>query len=111
MFSSRTLVEKTFDVGEYETFYQLSQAITAKLQSEIDKGSLVKVVLKGQHNIDFLIDTFSLASRLNEMFFFAKVYDKTELKISLEDYQYDKSIKGEFVRSVWESDMRNKPDL
>ncbi len=104
-FSSRILVEQTFDVGEYETFYQLSQDIISKLKAHIDASSLVKVVLKGQHNIDFLIDTFSLASRLNEMFFFAKVYDKTELKISVEDYQYDKSIKGEFVRSVWESDM------
>ncbi|MBE7080943.1 MAG: DNA repair exonuclease [Clostridiales bacterium] len=104
-FSSRTLFEKTFDASEYDSFYQLSQDIIAKLQAEIDARSLVKVILKGQHSIDFLIDTFSLASRLNEIFFFAKVYDKTELKISLEDYRYDKSIKGEFVRSVWESDM------
>ncbi len=104
-FGSRTLFERSFDVGEYDSFYQLSQDIISKLQVEIDSKSLVKVVLKGEHSIDFLIDTFALTSRLNEMFFFAKVYDKTELKISLEDYQYDKSIKGEFVRTVWESDM------
>ncbi len=104
-FSSRTLYEYTFDVSKYETFYQLSQNVMQKLQAEIDSKSLVKVILKGEHSVDFLIDTFSLSSRLNEAFFFAKVYDKTELKISLEDYQYDKSIKGEFVRSVWESDM------
>ncbi len=104
-FSSRILYEYTFNVGEYESFYQLLQGVVKKLQAEIDSKSLVKVILKGEHSVDFLIDTFSLSSRLNEMFFFAKVYDKTELKISLEDFQYDKSIKGEFVRSVWQSDM------
>ncbi len=104
-FSSRNLYEYTFDVSDCDSFYQLSQEILTKLQAEIDCKSLVKVILKGEHSVDFLIDTFSLSSRLNEIFFFAKVYDKTELKISLEDYKYDKSIKGEFVRSVWESDM------
>ncbi len=104
-FSSRNLYERTFDVGDYESFYQLSQEVVSTLKAEIDSKSLVKVVLKGEHSIDFLVDTFSLTSRLNEIFFFAKVYDKTELKINLEDYQYDKSIKGEFVRTVWESDM------
>ena len=104
-FSSRLFIEKAFDVGEYDSFYQLSHDIVNKLQTEIDSKNLVKVILKGQHKVDFLIDPFSLSSRLNEIFFFAKVYDKTELKISLEDYRYDKSIKGEFVRTVWESDM------
>ena len=104
-FSSRVFVEKVFDVSEYDTFYQLSQDVINKLQAEIDGKNLIKVILKGEHSVDFLIDTFSLSSRLNETFFFAKVYDKTELKISLEDYQFDKSIKGEFVRTVWESDM------
>ena len=104
-FSSRVFIERVFDVSEYDSFYQLSQEIVNNLQTEIDSKNLVKVILKGQQGVDFLIDTFSLNSRLNEIFFFAKVYDKTELKISLEDYQYDKSIKGEFIRTVWASDM------
>ena len=39
------------------------------------------------------------------LFFFAKVYDKTELEVNLSDYEFDKSVRGEFVRAVWESDL------
>ena len=31
--------------------------------------------------------------------------NKTELKISIEDYAHDKSVRGEFIRSVWESSL------
>ena len=66
---------------------------------------LIKVVLKGSHKTDFYIDKDNLSNRLNEYFFFAKVYDRTELKVEPEDYLMDKSVRGEFVRAVWESDM------
>ena len=75
------------------------------LRSEYPPESLVKVVLKGAHGADFLIDKDDLAARLNEYFFFAKVYDRTELKVSAEDFSLDKSVRGEFVRTVMESDL------
>ena len=66
---------------------------------------MVKVVLKGEHTTDFLIDVNQLMHRLNEDFFFAKVYDKTTLIVNVDDYSLDRSVRGEFVRVVWESDL------
>lgn len=104
-FSSRNLYEFEFNVENTNSFFELTNKIVSKLQVEIDRKSLVKVILKGQHKLDFYIDKFSIEKRLNEEFFFAKVYDKTELEISSKDFEFDKSIKGEFVRTVWESDL------
>ena len=104
-FSSRILYEFEYNVNDFDTFYQLTEFIIKDLTNKIDTTSWVKVVLKGQHKTDYFVDTFSLSSRLNELFFYAKVYDKTTLKIELSDYQFDKSVRGEFVRSVWESSL------
>ena len=69
------------------------------------KEDLIKVVLKGEREPNFEIDKDGLTTLLNQKFFFAKIYDKTELKINIEDYALDKSVRGEFVRAVWQSDL------
>ena len=61
--------------------------------------------LDGKIACDLGCGTGELAIRLNEIFFFAKVVDKTALKVSLDDYSFDKSVKGEFVRLVAESNL------
>ncbi|MBE5737448.1 MAG: DNA repair exonuclease [Clostridiales bacterium] len=104
-FSSRNLYEIEYDVSDKTSFYELCDFIEQDLLKKIDANSLVKVVLKGKHKTDFYIDKFSLATKLNNLFFFAKVYDKTELEVNLSDYEFDKSVRGEFVRAVWESEL------
>ena len=59
----------------------------------------------GSHKTDFEIDADGLAARLNEEFFYAKVCDKTTLDLSREDFENDKSVRGEFVRLVRDSDL------
>ena len=104
-FCSRIFAVKELDVGKENSFYAFRNAAVNDLRSEYPPESLVKVVLKGAHGADFLIDKDDLAARLNEYFFFAKVYDRTELKVSAEDFSLDKSVRGEFVRTVMESDL------
>ena len=104
-FSSRILYEFTFNISDFSSYYQLSEKIIKDLQQNVSENSLIKVVLNGERKLDFFLDTFSLDKRLNEHFFFVKVVDKTQLKVSVEDYEFDKSVKGEFVRAVWESDL------
>ncbi len=102
-FSSRILYEFEYDVKLTDTFYQLTEYIVNDLTNKIEANSLVKVIIKGQHKTDYFVDKFSLSTRLNELFFYAKVYDKSTLEIQLSDYEFDKSVRGEFVRAVWES--------
>lgn len=104
-FSTRNLYEMEYDVSDKTSFYELCDFVEQDLIKRIDEKSFVKVVLKGKHKTDFYIDKFSLSTKLNNLFFFAKVYDKTELEINLSDYEFDKSVRGEFVRAVWESEL------
>ena len=43
--------------------------------------------------------------KVNKNYFFAKVYDKSKLIIEPIDYASDKSVRGEFVRSVLECEL------
>lgn len=104
-FSSRVLTEYEFDVSSYDNWYRARTELLGKIQQDVLPSGLVKVVLKGEHTTDFEIDIDELTERLNEKFFFGKVYDKTALKVSVEDFSADKSVRGEFVRLVLESDL------
>ena len=104
-FCSRVFVEKEYSVEGETSFYSLKTKIIDDLRSTCAKESLVKVILKGAHDAEFLIDKDDLAARLNEYFFFAKVYDRTTLVVSEQDYALDKSVRGEFVRSVLISEL------
>lgn len=104
-FSSRMLIEYEFDVTEKDSWIEVRNEIITHLENNEDKNNLIKVVLKGAHSTDFDVDKEGLSLRLNEKFFYARIADKTELKINPDDFAIDKSVKGEFVRLVWESDL------
>ena len=59
----------------------------------------------GERDVDFNINLEEIKQRLNEIFFYAKIVDKTTLKISLDNYLNDKTVTGEFVRLVFQSDL------
>ena len=104
-FSKRNLYEHEFDVSQYSSWVSARTQIITELESKYPSTSLIKLVLKGERDTAFDIDIEGLNILLNNKFFFAKIYDKTELKVNIEDYLYDKTVRGEFVRAVWESDM------
>ncbi len=103
-FSRRSLFAHEFDLSGRESWYS-SRLDLLKELDEYSTDSLIKVVLTGEITADFDLDVEGLNKELNEKFYFAKIYDKTELKIDLNDYVADKSVKGEFVRSVMASSL------
>ena len=104
-FSDRQLYDFEYDVTGKDNWFVVKEEIISALKENYAKSSLIKVVIKGKHDAEFEVDKNGLALRLNETFFFAKVYDRTELEINVEDYATDKSVKGEFIRCVFESDL------
>lgn len=103
-FSYRELYSYEYDVTGKSTWYDAREEIIKNI-GVYPQTSLVKVVLTGSADADFEADVESLVKELNDIFFYAKVYDRIEVKINIEDYATDKSVKGEFVRSVLGSDM------
>lgn len=104
-FSSRNLYEIERSLEGYDSWLDLRDEIVSDLRNTISEKSLVKVILNGSHSLDFDVDKDGLSMRLNEIFFHAKVYDRTQLEYNVEDYAENKSVVGEFVRAVSESDM------
>ncbi len=98
--SFRNFYEHNFDLGGYENFYNAITDILKELESYYNDSALIKLNLVGEIREDFVVDTYSLGERLNEKFFFVKVKDKTKIKVNVNDYQNEKSLKGEFIRQV-----------
>lgn len=104
-FSSRNLYEVKFSVKNESNWFAFRDNVLLDLKSNYSPNSLIKVIFEGEREVDFDIDVDGLTNKLNEMFFFAKVYDNTTIKISLSDFELDKSVKGEFVRNVLSSTL------
>jgi DNA repair exonuclease SbcCD nuclease subunit len=99
-FATRSFVEFTYDVTDKTSPFYVQEEIFNTVTNQVNSNSAIKIVLKGQAIPELDLDLDSLNNRLNKYFFYAKIQDKTTLKINIEDYKYDKSLKGEFVRTV-----------
>ncbi len=104
-FCSRTLHEIAIFVDGEKDFISIREKVLSILKNSVLENSLVKVVLTGERLPDTDLDIEGLIYKLNEIYFYAKVTDKTSLKICVEDYKEDKSVRGEFVRLVLSSNM------
>ena len=104
-FSSREIHEFTFNLDEDLSWYAFADKIFDQVTKSCSGNSLVKITITGEHKLDYFIDTESLLSKLGEWFFFAKIYDRTNLLVKVEDFESDKTVKGEFVRAVYSSDL------
>ena len=71
----------------------------------VPSKDLVKVVLTGEVSPEAEKDAAWLEKWLEDSWYFLKVQDRTSLWVRPEDYQYDVSLKGEFVRLVLASSM------
>ena len=43
---------------------------------------------------------------LNDQYYFVRIKDDSTLKINIDDYKNDISLKGEFIRNVLNSDLK-----
>ncbi len=104
-FSARQMFVYEFDLTDCKNWYAAQEEILDQLKNNYPPESLVKVILKGEIKPTCEADVNSLLQRLLEIFFYAKIYDRTVLSVGENDYKYDKSVRGEFMRAVQESDM------
>ncbi len=106
-FAQRKLHEIPVDITGLVT----QEEIRRKIQQEIagiSKRDFVKIVLTGQVGLETERDMADIRKWLEDACYFLKVKDETTLLIRPEDYRYDVSLKGEFVRLVLASDLAEK---
>ncbi len=100
-FARRSLYDLRTDVTGCLTTAQMKDLMEDTLHaSECTERDMVSMTLCGQLDVDCEKDLGYLRMNLEQEFFFARLQDATELRIHAEDYLYDESLRGEFVRLV-----------
>lgn len=100
-FAQRKLYTVPVDVSDCETTAEMVEKTSATLrEGGCESNSLVKIVLIGEVDVECEKDMTYLVSKFKSDFYFVKAYDETTLKINIEDYMLDASLKGEYVRCV-----------
>lgn len=105
--AGRSLYEVFVDITGLLTQEEIERQVQEAVE-EIPARDMVKVVLTGEVSPEAEKDTVWLERWLKEDYYYLRVKDQTTLKIEPEEYQYDISLKGEFVRLVLASDLPQK---
>ncbi len=110
-FAKRKLFEINADVtGLNNTPDMLKTVRKALDESDASEADLVKIVLTGEVDVECEKDTDFILHTFEGEFYFLKVYDKTKIKININDFMLDSSLKGEFVRCVFEDESLSEED-
>lgn len=106
-FSKRTLHTVECDVTGFQSQLDLENRLLEAVAA-IPSRDMVKAVLVGKAPAEAIKDTAHLESVLTDRFYFAKLKDESRLQIDPEQYRNDVSLKGEFVRRVMASSLRQE---
>jgi len=98
-FAGRILHEITVDISGLMIQEEIQRRIQEAVE-EIPRKDMVKIVLTGEVSPEAEKDMVWIEKWLEDDYYFLRVRDETRLAICPEDYQYDISLKGEFVRLV-----------
>lgn len=103
-FAERRLHEVPVDITGLMTQEEIRRKVLQEL-AYIPKKDMVKLLLTGRVGLETERDSAWVRKWLEDEYYFLKVKDETSVLIRPEDYQYDVSLKGEFVRLVLASDL------
>ena len=103
-FAGRHLYEVNVDTTDTLTTLDVEEKIDNSIK-DIEKEALIKIILTGKVDINSERDINYLEKKYKNIFYFAKIYDETILKIDYMKYENDASLKGEFIRLVLKQDL------
>ncbi len=97
-FSRKIHIADVF-VEPNETTVELKEKILTAV-SKIPESSIIRIQLLGKRAPESRIDLKFLEKHFENSFYYFEIKDETGLYIAKEDYSHDKSLKGEFIRTV-----------
>lgn len=104
-FAKRNLYTVYVDVTGCNSSVEMAEKIRQDLTNgQYRHEDLLKIVLTGALDVACEKNTNYLLSMFLGDYYFVKLYDETTLRVDVEDFQYDESLKGEFVRTVLSAD-------
>lgn len=108
-FASRSLYEQTVNLTDCSDHTQMESLIDSALAS-IDNRHLVKLTLEGQLPLQTELHTEWFRQKYQDDFYYFRLEDHTKPLITYEDYQYDHSLRGEFIRLVLSSSQLSEAE-
>lgn len=106
-FSSREIFEVSVDISKIKSTAGIIDLIKEKTL-EIDKKSIVRIVLTGKVEDEFAKDLAFITSHFEDKFFAFSIKDDSKLFIDFKTYQNNVSLKGEFVKLALSEKMDEK---
>ncbi len=103
-FAKRRLHEIQVNVTA-EMDLQATASRAKRKLDDVDPQDLIKFVITGERELDDELDIPRFVRMFDNKYFFVKCYDQTKTLVDYDSFQYDKSLKGEFVRLVQAQDM------
>ena len=110
-FASRLIFSVTADVtGCRSSREMIMKSAEALADAGCEPSSMVRLILSGELDAECEKDLQYLSAAFSERYYFFEIADETRLKINLDDYLLDESLKGEFVRTVCGDDSLSDED-
>ena len=98
-FAQRKMIIKDVDISGATRTSEVEKLVNRAIY-DIDPEHLVRANLIGARELDLRLDKTILEERFSERFYYFEIKDSSKLLTRAEDYRYDKSLRGEFIRLV-----------
>ena len=99
-FAKRAIRIIEVDLTDMETPREVDMAIEDAL-APVSSNDIVRLSLTGRRAPTLYPNLDGAAMRYRERFYYFEAEDESKTRINPEDYRYDKSIEGEFIRLVY----------
>lgn len=100
-FAKRRLYEISVDVTDCLSTADMAQRVGDEISlSDAKSTDMVKIILTGSVDVESEKNVDYLYAKFKDEFYFVKCVDHTSLKINIDDFLLDQSLKGEYVRQV-----------
>jgi DNA repair exonuclease SbcCD nuclease subunit len=107
-FSKRTVRNIEADLTGVNTELQVREAINRALDSARAED-MVRITLVGERQLELRYDKDRICKAKRDDYFHLEIKDESRLYINPEDYKFDKTLKGEFIRlCLSEEDLDNE---
>ncbi len=102
-FATRELVIREVDISSALRTHEIESRIS-EATADIPETSLVRVCFTGKRELELRCDKALLTEKFRQRFYYFEIKDNSRLFTRAEDYRYDKSLRGEFIRLCLEDD-------
>ncbi len=101
--SKRQYIIKEIDISKLDTYDEIIYNIENSISPLDREKNLYKFILKGEVDPEFVISKSVIEEKMKQYFYYAKVVDKTGVKIDYEALSKEFSLKGLFTKKMLQS--------